>query len=168
MPRKRMEKTLPPVPVEPEVDDATVLELFDTLSPLEQRYLAERLVDPSRDPNEVLNDLRIPAQAAYRWKFPAQVEARLARMPQGTQEALAKSIIRKFLPKASQTLIELLDSPTEKVRHRAAVDMLKGAGVLESNAPTINIGGDHRSISVRAAELWRQQQEDDYPPDDAA
>lgn len=149
--------------IEPERDD--VASVLPKLSGLQKRYLAARLIDPSRDAHELLNELAVPASAAYRWKFPLAVERAIENSPAELRRQVTQEILEASLPRAAQKLIAMLDSPDEKIALRAAERLLSGQGLLSKEGTTINIGGDHRRIDVRAAELWAQAQDSGQPLD---
>ena len=126
------EETIPQV-VE---DDADILALLPTLSGLQQRYMALRLIEPDRPVSDILLELNIPPTAAASWFFPAEIEFALARTIPGIKDALAKNILEQHAPKAALTLVKRLDSENEKVAMDAAVKILGTRGITPNSIPT--------------------------------
>ncbi len=140
-----------------------VLALVPTLGPLQLRYFAMRLTQPEIDPAEILTKLKMPQEAKVRWRFPAEMEAVLDVV--GTVPGLAREIgvqlLEMYIPEAAATLVALMGSADEKIALRAAERLLEGKTVLKRSGTTINVGGDHRRIDLRAIEMWNREHPSD-------
>jgi hypothetical protein len=107
-----------------------VAQLIATLDPLQFRYFAERLLEPSRKPAQILDELRIPTADAMRWKFPAQIEEAIGQFVPGLSQMLARRIIEANVPTAAIKLTDALHSTNERTRVAVATKLLEGQGIL--------------------------------------
>ena len=137
-----------------QIPEDRMIALVATLGPLQMRYFAQRLTNPERPPEEIMDALKLSQEAKVRWKFPAEMEHVIDEL--GAVEGLTKEVgsrlLEMYIPEAAATLVRLMGSGDEKIALRAAERLLEGKGVLTRAGTTINIGGDHRSISMIAKE----------------